>query len=389
MKKTITILLILIAIQGGFVMADVNDAPKSINQFSIDLYSKLKDQPDNLFFSPYSISTALSMVYAGAEGNTASQMKKVLHLNTHSEIADLIDQLNQPSEYYKLTIANALWGQKGYSIKKEYLGIIKDQYKSELKEVDFKNNTEKSRKTINKWVLDKTNNKIKDLLQPGTVDSLTRLILTNAIYFKANWNEPFEEESTKDEAFYISKKNKTTVKMMNQQESIKYFENRELKMIELPYERRELSMQIILPKKIDGIADLEKKLNYNDLVKWDIGLSYKKVKLKLPRFKTTSDFSLRKILTLLGMKDAFSLPPADFSGISGSKDLFISNVIHKAFVSVDEEGTEAAAATAIGFAKSSFDPSLPKEFKADHPFIFLIKDNQSDTILFMGRVIKP
>ena len=365
---------------------DKKMAADGINQFSIDLYSKLKDRPRNLFYSPYSISTALSMVYAGADGETASQMKKVLHFDqSHSDMEKLINELNTPNEYYKLIVANALWGQKGYKFKNNYKNILKNQYKSELSQLDFIKKTEKSRKTINQWVEKKTNDKIKDLLKPGTVDPLTRLILTNAIYFKANWSEQFEKENTKEDTFYISKKDKIRVQMMHQNNALPYYENRNMQMVELPYERRKLSMVVILPKKTEGINSI----NIKDLAKWGKELSYKKVNLYLPKFKITSEFSLKKILSSMGMKDAFSLPPADFSGISGTKDLFISNVIHKAYVDVNEEGTEAAAATAIGMAKSSFDPSLPKKFKADHPFIFLIKDNNSGTILFMGRVVKP
>jgi len=193
------------------LLGDSKKAAESINQFSIDLYSKLKNREGNLFYSPYSISTALSMVYAGAGDKTASQIKKTLHFSSHADIAALINQLNEPNEYYKLVVANALWGQKGYAFKKDFLNILKTQYKSELKELNFSKDPEKARKTVNKWVEKKTNDKIKELLQPGTVNPLTRLILTNAIYFKANWSDQFEKEYTKNGPFYSSRNKKTIV----------------------------------------------------------------------------------------------------------------------------------------------------------------------------------
>ncbi|MDD5382816.1 MAG: serpin family protein [Candidatus Margulisbacteria bacterium] len=366
-----------------------------INSFSFNLYQELKDEPGNLFFSPYGVYTALSMAYAGASGETARQMAGTLNLGPsadkdHQELGRLINQLNTPKESYKLTAANALWGQRGYKFLKPFLSILKDRYRSELNQADFMRNPEESRKTINRWVEKQTDKKIKDLLVPASVNKLTRLILINAIYFKAAWHEKFEKEATRDEAFYLSSDEKTIVPMMKQTEEFEYYENAKLQMLQLPYKHYDLAMLIILPKERAGLASLEQNLKSEELNRWLKELERKEVIISLPRFKTTSTFSLQDILPVMGMKDAFSVDNADFSGMTGKRDIFISDVIHKAYVDVNEDGTEAAAATAVLMAESMAPrPEEPKVFKADHPFIFLIRDNNSGTILFFGRIVNP
>ena len=374
------------------------------SEFAFDLYAKLKEDPKveeaggNLFFSPYSISTALAMTWAGARGQTEKEMAKVLHFSLaqaklHPAFAALEKQLNADEEErgYELSIANALWGQKGYGFLKDFMRLTKKNYGAGFKEVDFANpgQREEARKRINKWVEKKTKKKIKDLIQPGIFNNLTRLVLTNAIYFKGDWAIEFDKDKTIDATFTISADKLVTVPMMHHEDRFKYAETPDLQILELPYKKQELSMIIFLPAKIDGLAELEKSLTFKNINEWLGKLRKRKVIVLLPRFKmTTGPLELKDILKSMGMKDAFSLPPiADFSGMTGKKDLFISNVLHKAFVAVDEKGTEAAAATAVVMMKGGID--YQPVFRADHPFVFLIKDNRSGSILFVGRVVNP
>jgi len=362
--------------------------------FALDLYGKLKDAEGNLFFSPYSISTALAMTYAGARSNTEKQMAEILHFTLdqkqlHSAFACLEAQLNtlQEKEGIELNVANSLWAQKEYILLEEFLDLIKKYYGAELSLLDFKKACEAARKKINAWVEEKTKNRIKDLIKPGVLDSLTRLVLTNAIYFKGNWESQFKKSKTEETPFWLTAGKSIKVPMMNQKQNFKYMENDNLQVLELPYVGNDLSMIVLLPKKVDGLAQLESTLSVKNLTSWMGLLKEKEISVFLPKFKMSSQFSLNKTLALMGMHDAFS-EKADFSGMTGKKDLYISAVIHKAFVDVNEEGTEAAAATAVGMRLLSM-PAPPPIFKADHPFIFLIRHNPSESILFLGRVINP
>lgn len=366
----------------------------SNNQFALDLYARLRGQPGNLFFSPYSISTALAMTYAGARGETERQMAEVLRFTLpqgllHHAFSQLQLDLNERGEKgaYELTVSNALWGQKGYKFLKEFLDVIKTNYESGFNEVDFITDAEAVRQTINKWVENKTNNKIKDLIGPGVLDSLTRLVLTNAIYFKGNWARQFDKDKTKESPFSLSSGEKINIPMMNQKAEFNYMENEDFQGLELPYVDNELSMFILLPREIGGMGELEKLFNKENLSDWLEKFNKREVIVSVPKFQMTSQFSLASVLSSMGMIDAFS-GKADFSGMAGKRDLFISAVIHKAFVDVNEEGTEAAAATAVAIRATSIGPQIPV-FRADHPFIFFIRDNKSESILFMGRVMNP
>ena len=347
-----------------------NAAGKSINAFAVDLYAKFKDSKGNIFYSPYSISTALAMAYAGARGETAKQMEKVLHFgdtgeSIHPAFASLIKQINNPLHKgsYKLWVANAIWGQKGYDFRNEYIKLLEEQYDSGLKQVDFKKNPEGVRTTINQWVEKRTNDRIKDLIQAGAIGQLTTLILTNAIYFKAAWAKQFFKGMTKDAPFYLGDDRQINTPMMRKTDDFMYREDDKVQVLGLPYENHDLSMMIILPRKINGLDEVEKIFNSDTLEKWERELKYQKIDVSLPKFKVTSSFGLRDVLQSMGMKDAFSLPSADFSKMNGKNDLFISNVIHKAFVDVNEEGTEAAAATAVMVAAASApEKSEPKVF---------------------------
>ncbi|MBN2317162.1 MAG: serpin family protein [Sedimentisphaerales bacterium] len=373
------------------------------NTFALELYARLQNSDGNLFLSPYSISTALAMTYAGARSRTAEQMADMLHfpvgqspahLNSRqlaSEFGKRIKDLNARGENgaYELTVANALWGQKDYGFLAEFLELVETHYDGRLNEVDFIGATETARQTINAWVEKKTKEKIKNLIPKGMLDSMTRLVLTNAIYFKGNWAQQFEEDRTREAPFTLSDGKKIDVPMMNQTTKFNYMETDTLQGLELPYVDDELSMIVLLPKEHDGLGELEQSLTLEKLSEWQSKLRKREVIVSIPKFKLTSQFSLASILKAMGMTDAFS-GSANFSGMNGKRNLAISAVIHKAYVDVNEEGTEAAAATAVTMRLTSMGPgSQPPVFRADHPFLFLIRDNQSGSILFIGRLMNP
>jgi serine protease inhibitor len=361
------------------------------NRFALELYQNLKAKDGNLFLSPFSISSALAMTYSGARSTTAKQMASTLHFDLPSDVLPttfeaLNRRLNEggSTKKYQLTIANSLWGQKGYSFLPEFLKLINTHYGATFAEVDFSNETEAARIRINQWVENKTQDKIKDLLKPGVLIKDTRLVLANAIYFKGKWAAPFLEKDTKDAPFWITKDKKVNVPMMNQDDLFTYLEEETFQILELPYSGKELSMVILLPKDKDGLPALENSLTAQNLRNWLNQLSTEKIQVSLPKFKTTSEFDLGQTLSKLGMPEAFT-PQADFSGINGKRDLAISAVVHKAFVDVNEEGTEAAAATGTVMTLTSA-PAEPLTFRADHPFFYVIRENHSGAILFLGRV---
>ncbi len=441
------------------------------NAFALDLYSQLSNQDktdevqSNLFFSPYSISTALAMTYAGAKGQTAQQMASVLHFNNMqpSELSVILGSLQRKlngggkahlqkqkglrgknghksnrqkknkgknegksagqgkarhknkkadnansfelsqavpgasastgknkakaTRGYELAVANALWGQKGFKFLPEYLKLIKHSYHAGLNELDFAKQTERARNRINKWVEKKTNGKIKNLIGQGVLNAMTRLVLTNAIYFKGQWACAFNPKTTREMPFHISDTKTVPAKMMYQQHSFKYTNRDGVQILELPYKGNKLSMVVLLPKQGE-LTRLENMMSAQQLQDWINALTMQEeVRVYLPRFKMTQQFSLGDVLKAMGMKDAFSRD-ADFSGMTGKKDLYISAVVHKAFVEVNEEGTEAAAATGVVMTLKSAMPArrIPV-FRADRPFIFIIRDNVSGSILFMGRVV--
>jgi serpin B len=364
------------------------------NRFALELYAKLRGEPSNLFCSPYSISTALAMAYAGARGPTADEMAEVMHFSPpgealHQAMGALIADLNARGEEkpYELLVANALWGEKSMDFLPTYTELLKTHYRSSLHEVDFRGATEEARQTINAWVEEQTKDKIKELIKPGILNRDTRLVLTNAIYFKGQWELPFKKDATRDEPFTRIGGEKVTVPMMHQTDSFRYMEDEKLQVLELPYAGEDLAMTVLLPRKMDGLSDLEKALTPGALKGWLKGLRMQKVVVSLPSFEMTSEFELGKVLKAMGMGRAFS--NADFSGMTGDKDLAISEVVHKAYVKVNEEGTEAAAATAVMMRATAVMPTRTPEFKADHPFLFLIRDVKTNSILFVGRVMDP
>jgi len=379
-------------------LADIDSNVKIVVEgntaFALELYQKLSSTEGNLFLSPYSISTALAMTYAGARENTATQMAETLHFSLeqqqlHPAFAKLESHLNavQKKGNIQLNVANSLWPQKDYPFLKEYLALIKEHYGVLITPVDYRTAREAACKLINGWVEEKTKNKIKNLIQPDVLDALTRLILVNAIYFKGNWASQFEENQTKNAPFRLLSGKTIQVPTMSQKQEFGYAEDQSLQILELPYIGNDLSMLVMLPKQADGIAELEKNLTVENLRKWTTSLRKREVSVFLPKFKMTTQFRLGEVLISMGMSEAFDMNKANFAGMDGNPNwLYIAAVIHKAFVDVNEEGTEAAAATAVEMKALS---APPLTFRADHPFIFLIRENLTGSILFLGRVIDP
>ena len=367
--------------------------------FAFDLYQALREQEGNLFYSPHSISVALAMTYAGARGETAEQMADTLQFLLDQERlhpafnwldAELASRgegaQGKDDEGFRLNIVNAIWGQKDYGFLTTFLDVLAENYGAGLRILDFMNETEKSRLAVNEWVSEQTEERIKDLIPEGVITSLTRLVLTNAIYFNAAWEYPFDEDVTADGPFYLLDGGQVIVSMMKQTEVFGYTEGDGYQAVELQYDGGELSMIVLLPEA-GNFQVFEEGLQADKASDIISGLQPTGVALTMPKFEFDSEFSLTDTLAGMGMPIAFS-GTADFSGMTGSPDLFISEVIHKACVSLDEAGTEAAAATAVIMDESET-PGEPIEVTIDRPFIFLIRDIETGTILFVGRVMNP
>lgn len=367
--------------------------------FALDLYQALKNEDGNLLLSPYSISIALAMTYAGAHGDTEQEMAATLHyllsqdrLHPAFNALDLElakrgqDAAGKDGEPFRLKIANATWGQKDYAFLAQYLDTLGANYGAGLRLLDFASAPEPSRITINGWVEDQTEGRIKDLIPQGLIDPDTRLVLTNAIYFNAAWLYPFQDELTADGRFTLLDGSRATVPMMHQQESLGFFHGDGYVAVELPYAGSEVSMVVLLPDS-GRYEAFESGLTADGLNAALDGLSCQQVELAMPRFEFEAEFGLARTLKAMGMPTAFS-GAADFSGMTGDRALCISDVLHKAFVSVDEDGTEAAAATAVIMRETSA-PAGPQAVVVDRPFMFLIRDIQTGSILFLGRVLDP
>ncbi|XP_054048400.1 heterochromatin-associated protein MENT-like isoform X1 [Rissa tridactyla] len=401
----------------------------STNSFTLDLYKKLNEtsKGQNIFFSPWSIATALAMVYLGAKGDTATQMAEVLHFNQtageegspettrlsqrrpkkrkldpehkqaeniHSGFKELLSAINKPRSTYLLKSANRLYEEKTYPLLPKFLQLITSYYNAKPQAVNFKTAAEQARTLINSWVENETERKIQDLLPAGSLNSRTVLVLVNAIYFKGNWEKKFLEKNTSERPFRLSKTKTKSVQMMFLRDTFLIFHETTMKfkIIELPYMENELSMFILLPDDINdnttGLELVERELTYGKLAEWtrSDNMIKAEVDLYLPKLKVEENYDLKSTLSRMGIRNAFDPVQADFTGMSAKKDLFISEIIHKAFVEVNEEGTEAAAATGVLVLRSKT-PTMT--FKADHPFLFFIKHNKSQTILFFGRLCSP
>jgi len=384
--------------ENGKAMVEAN------NQFAIDYYTHMVNEQgyadENIFFSPWSISSALAITYEGARGTTAEEIRSVFHFpvadDTRREgYSELISVLNTKRTGYTLYTANALWAEKTYPFLSEYISTADQYYDAETTNLDFINMPEESRQIINSWVEEKTNNRIKDLIPPGAIHRLTRLVITNAIYFKGTWVNQFAGEKTVDADFLTGSGTTVTVPMMVQTDAdalYGYAETDTLQVLRMPYVHKNgdaLSMLVLLPKG-NTLEALETSLTAEKIADLNQALTDKRVFVYFPRFRLDTGYQLSGALSDMGMPGAFILGDADFSGMDGSRDLFIDDVFHKAFVEVNEEGTEAAAATAVTIAMGAeilLEP-IPV-FRADHPFLFLIQDDDTGNILFMGRMVNP
>ncbi|HWB14183.1 MAG TPA: serpin family protein [Pirellulales bacterium] len=373
---------------------EARQAAQSSNAFAFDLYAQLRRQDGNLFYSPASISTALAMTYAGAAGGTGRQMAEVLHFDQadeplHSGFGTLGRLLNAQNRGVRLQMANRIWGAKGYPFSPDFLAATREHYGADLLQLNFAQ-PEPSRQTINRWVEQQTAGKIQNLVPPGAVGPDTRLVLTNAIYFHGAWQDEFWKNATRPAPFRRTETEQRRIPLMHRSGHFGYSETKDVQVLTLPYVGGELSMVIMLPKEIAGLEKLESQLTAKNLDAWISSQDSKLVQVFLPKFKVTSQFSLAQTLRSMGMELAFS-GEADFSRMSSAEDLMLSEVIHKAFVDVNEEGTEAAAATAVIAPKAAAvrEPEKPVEFRADHPFVFLIRDNRTQAVLFLGRLLDP
>ncbi len=382
--------------------ADAAALARANNAFAFDLYRKLAPTPgENVFLSPYSIETALAMTGAGARGDTAAQMAKVLHLDglppasTSAAFGALQKSLNDAGTKagVRLLVANSLWPQSDRPILPGYLSTIQKDFASAVFAVDFKTQAEAARLRVNAWVGDKTEQRIKDLLHPGDVSRDTRLILVNAIYFKGHWAEPFDARATAPGPFTLADGKTKSVPLMHRKMSGARFADLSdapvpLQILALPYQGHALEFVALLPKSPAALPELEKSLAAGQLTAWLGKLSAPpEVEVYLPKFKLETHYGLGAPLAALGMPDAFT-PQADFSGMDGARDLFIGAVVHQAFAEINEEGTEAAAATGVVMTLA-LAVQGPPVFRANHPFLFLIRDPASGCILFLGRYATP
>ncbi len=376
--------------------ADLAEMVSGNNTFAFDLYQALQEGNGNLFYSPYSISLALAMTYAGARGETEGQMADTLHFTlTQDRLHPAFNALDlelacrggvatgQDAEGFRLNIANSIWGQTGYSFLPEFLDLLAENYGAGLRLLDFEHAPEESRVLINDWVSDQTEGRIEDLIPEDTIDPLTRLILTNATYFKAAWSHPFEERWTHDDTFLLLDGEQITVPMMHQAAMFGYAQGEGYQAVELAYEGEELSMVVLLPD-VGRFEEFASALDAGRAASISRDIEPEFIHLAMPKFTYEAGFSLKDTLATLGMPVAFT-EAADFSGMAGTHELFIGDVLHKTFVSVDEAGTEAAAGTAVVMDTGA----PPPEVRLDHPFLFMIRDVETGAILFLGHVVDP
>jgi serpin B len=382
--------------ESGEIHAETKALVKSNNEFALKAYAEMSKKNGNIFFSPFSLSAALAMVLGGAKGATADQIAEVMRLhpnqkNLHGEYALLLNLLATNDKQTQLAIANALWGQKGLAILPTYQNLLRTNYKSELQTVDFAANPQAAASAINAWAEKHTNGRIQDLVQASSFDQESLLVLANAVYFYARWKNQFKEYMTKQDDFWLESGKKTTVQMMNQSEHLSYFADASLQAIELPYTQGKYSMIVLLPKERDGLLALEKQLDNTLLEKYISALKENEVVLSLPKFELNANLSLKEFLSNLGMPLAFQ-NAADFSGIAKNQNgIRLKSAFQKTFIKVGEEGTEAAAVTNLGIAAGGAKRPeiLPPVFRADHPFLFLIRETATNSILFLGRMTNP
>lgn len=367
----------------------IEDLRESNNTFAFDLYQELKNDKGNLFYSPYSLFTALSMTYAGAENETAEAMKKVLSIENEAQFHSMHQYLNHQlkdinAENIKLDIANGMWMDANWTFLPDYKSLIQTKYNAGIESIDMRDGV-KSANMINSWIAEQTNNKIQDIVNPDDFD-LARLVLANAIYFYAPWKVAFNEELSREDLFYLHDKSKAQMEFMFKTDTLNYFENDSIQMLEVPYENEEFSLFIVLPDRRKGIRNIEEDFSLMHFERFKSNLQSVEIEVQLPKFTLDYEKEFKELLSKLGMSVAFSRA-ADFSGMTGRKDLQIDKVKHKSFFEINEKGSEASAATVVIMREKS--ALQKKSFRANRPFIFIIQDNRTESILFMGRFEKP
>jgi len=366
-----------------------------MNRFATVAYQELAGGPGNLVLSPFSIGTALSMLLAGARGRTAEELAAALDQSYpdsgyQAAMAALVEELTKAADTggNELSIANGLWVQRGFPIRPEFRQTIETLYHAPLSPLDFIADPAQAGAEINSWTGAHTKGKIANLLAPGSLDTRTRLLLTSAIYFYGKWQSPFRPGNTHTAPFRTDAAGAVETGFMHQNAVFGYAETPALQILEMKYAGTPLAFDVLLPKTNDGLAEVERSLRPEKLAAWFGALQNRSVQVALPKFRAESGFALRDALARMGMREAFEAS-ADFSGIDGRRDLFVSGVMHKAFVDVSEEGTEAAAATGVTVQHAAARAPSGIVFRADHPFVFVIRDTRDGTILFEGRLSNP
>jgi serpin B len=382
--------------------ADVKAVADSSNAFALDLYAKLaKTTSGNLLFSPYSIETALAMTYGGARGDTAVQMAKVLHFtlpddHLHAAFAALSAKFEAPSKSWQgnlppdLVLANGLWVQTSYSVNHDFVDLIRRDYSGELFTSDFASDPETARQSVNRWAAQKTHEIIRDVLPRGILNKYVRFVLVSAIYLSDPWEVPFREFQTAQLPFHLDDRNDVSLPLMCGSQSILGMEDQDIQMVELPLERNGFSVIVLLPRRLDALNSLDVKLTSDNLQHWMNQLKPREIRLYLPRLKITGEFELSHALDQLGMTDAFNDRLADYSRVAVGARLYLHHVVHKSFLRLDEQGVETSAVTDVtAEIAGQFGSLPPMMFRADHPFLMLIRDENTGAILFMGRVVNP
>ena len=390
-----TLLICAYSFAGKTIDPKVKSLVNSNDEFTFDFYKQINEQKGNIVFSPLSISLATAMVYAGAEGNTEAEIMQLLHVNQpekeyHSAYNQVLLALNSSfrNSGNALYVANSIWGQQGHPFQQSFLGVLKDEYRAPLRKVDYITAPNEALDAVNKWVAEKTKNKIPYLMTPGMIKQDTRLALANAIYLRGLWQSRFNSGNTRSTPFYVTPEKSVRVPMMYQQEDFRYMEDEQVQVVDLPYKGDKLGMAIILPKEGTALSEIEKVLTSETVNGWLGKLGTEDVKVYLPRFKIETTTPLIEALQGMGMKDAFDGKKADFSGMDGPNSLlFVAAAIHKAGIEVDEKRTTAYAAT--GYAVDAFGVPRQYVFNANRPFIFMIVERVTGTILFLGRLNNP
>jgi serpin B len=397
MRQTVFIFIMLLAAARPTSAAGPSGEPDAVcagePRFAARLYGVLRASSGNLLFSPTSIRMALAMGYAGARGATATELRDTLLLPDEKVARDGMATLLKrwdalPHDKVALKVVNRLWGQQGRSFRDDFLGVLRDSYGAPFGILDFRRDVESTRE-INRWVDEHTEHKIPELFRPGTLNG-AGLVVTNCVYLKAAWSSSFWPKETVSAPFLGAGRDRQ-VPLMHQVAHFDYAEGEGVQVLELPYRSGELVMDVILPRRADGLARLEQQIADGALPGWLHGLEEKWLDVRLPRFHASSSFELARALKAMGMAAPFARGMADFSGIDGTHELYVGTVVHQAIIDVDERGTEAAAATGGGYlimAKAP-DPAGPIVFRADHPFVYLIRDTKTSAILFMGRFVDP